>query len=152
MMPKTKLLKAKGVENVEVILNGMFSGGLVCGNGDGMRVLRAAGGSSGLQKLCEYANKQKFKVFAGVTLVKAGGIKNGESATDLSGSVIVSSVKNTLAPDIGQSEYSVNFIAASEIEKKTISLMNNAERLDVAGLCILDGGIGAYSDSSSGVL
>ena len=146
-----QLLKAKGVENVEVILNGMFSGGLVCGNGDGMRVLRAAGGSSGLQKLCEYANKQKFKVFAGVTLVKAGGIKNGESATDLSGSVIVSSVKNTLAPDIGQAEYSVNFIAASEIEKKTISLMNNAERLDVAGLCILDGGIGAYYDSSSGM-
>lgn len=144
------LLKSKGVENVEVILNGMFSGGLVT-DGDGeLRVLRSAGGTSGLQKLCDYADMQKFKVYAGVTLIKSGGVKSGRAATALSGKELSSSVKNMLAPDIGEAFYPAKLIASSDIEKKTVALMSNAERLPAAGLCILDGDLGTYSDASGG--
>lgn len=145
-----QLLKAKGVENVRIMLNGMFSGGLVRESGSSLRVLRSAGGTSGLQKLCEYAVKQKFKVFAGVSLIKTAGVKNGSGATDLAGNSLKSTVKNALAPDVGQAEYSVGLISADEIENATVSLMNDAERLPVTGLAVLDADIGTYSDSSCG--
>ncbi len=146
-----QLLKAKGVDSVEMILKGMFSGGLVCSGGDKLHVLRSAGGTLGLQRLYEYAEKQKFKVYAGVTLIKSGGVKSSDFAKDLNGNNIASSVNNPLFPEIGQKEYKVNMIAAKNIEKNTISLMNSAERLPITGLCILDGDIGTYSDSSSGL-
>ncbi len=146
-----QLLKAKGVDSVEMVLKGMFSGGFVCSGGDKLHVLRSAGGTSGLQRLYEYAEKQKFKVYAGVTLIKSGGVKSNDFAKDLYGNDITSTVKNPLFPEIGQKEYNVNVIAAENIEKNTISLMSSAERLPITGLCILDGDIGTYSDSSSGL-
>lgn len=144
-----QLLKAKGVENVTLVLNGIFSGGLVRTDGEALRVLRSAGGTSGLQRLYDYAAKQKFGVFAGVTLVKADGISGGNAAKGLNGKALSSSVKNSLAPYVGQASYSVELISADKIEKSTVTLMTDAEKLPISGLCLLDGDIGSYADYGS---
>lgn len=146
-----QLLKAKGIENAEIVLNGIFSGGLAYDGSSLMRVLRVAGGASGLQKLFDYAEKQKFTVFAGVNLVKSAGLKSNKTAKDANGDTVSSFVFNPIAPQIGQAKYAVDICSADSIEKNTVELMNGAERLSVSGLCILDGDIGSYSDSSSGM-
>ena len=145
-----QLLKAKGVENINVILGGMFSGGISRPNDDKIGVLRSAGGTSGLQKLYDYASKQKFKVYAGANLIKSAGVKNGDSAVSIGGGEIKSVIENPLGPEIGQNTYETSLISSDKIKKKTVSLMTKAEQLPITGLCIVDADTALYSDRASG--
>ncbi|MBR3974338.1 MAG: hypothetical protein IKJ88_00595 [Clostridia bacterium] len=142
------VLKAKGINNVNLIFNAMFSGGLNQQKASSAKILKTLGGNSGFEQLCEYAKKQRFNVFAGVNILTASDLSSSEKAKGLDGNKIKYSVSNPLAQQSGKSVYTLNVLAADYVEQNIIDLMNSTKNLDFAGFCINDAANLLYGDAS----
>ena len=138
------VIKAKGINSVNLILQGFFPGGLLQDSSSKAVPMKKTDGSKALEALCGYAAKQKFGVFAGVNILSADSSSN--AARTLSGKVLETSVVNPLAPYIGKASYVIKLLAADKIEQNVISLMDSARRLDITGYCINDAAKYAYAD------
>lgn len=145
------ILKAKGLNNVNVILNGMFTGGFAQTKAAKANIPKTLGGNNGLQTLSSYAEKQGYNVFAGVNIITAKTLAFYEQAESLLGEKIVFNVSNPVSSTVGKSTYTLDVLSADEIEKNIIVLMNNTKNLGVSGFCINDAAnmlFGDYSESS----
>ena len=65
------VLKAKGIDRANILLQGAFSGGLAGKTLSSLKSLRALGGEQTLKALCTYAQRQGFQLFAGVNMLSA---------------------------------------------------------------------------------
>ncbi len=145
------LLKAKNVNDIELVVSGAFSGGLVGNGNNSLNTAHGVGSAKALYNLCDYAKTQNFNIYMGVNLF---GIKNASSksaAADVSGKKQTATVKNPLAGQVGAESYTVNPLTANAIEKRLISIMNDAEKTDIPGFAVMDAGLENICDISSGM-
>ena len=142
------IFKAKGVNSVNLIFNAMFSGGLNQNKAAEAKILKTLGSGSGFEQLCEYAEKQRFNVFAGVNILTASDLSSSEKAKGLDGNKIKYSVSNPLSAQTGKDEYVLSVLSADKIEKNIIDLMNSTKNIDFAGFCINDAASLLYADAS----
>lgn len=142
------VVKAKGVNSVNLILQGFFDGGLLQDSSSRVSAMRKTGGSRALDSLCDYAQKQKFNVFAGLNILTASSA--GEAALTVTGEPVTAALVNPLAPYIGKTSYKLTFLASDRVERNVVSLMNSARGLEIAGFCINDAARYAYADRSRG--
>lgn len=140
------VIKAKGINNVNLILQGFFPGGLLQDSGDKAEPMKKNGGKKALNALCEYASKQKFSVYAGLNILTASS--DSEAARTLAGKPLNTSFANPLSPYIGKASYGMRLLAADKIEENVISLLNSAKSPGLSGFCINDAANYTYADRS----
>lgn len=142
------VFKAKGVNSVNLIFNAIFSGGFNQKKASDAKILKTLGGNNGFEKLCEYAKRQRFNVYAGVNILTAADLSASEKAKGLDGNRISYTLSSPLGDTVGKGEYTLDVLAADKIEKNIIDLMNSTKNLDFAGFCINDAANLLYGDSS----
>ncbi|MBQ6022358.1 MAG: hypothetical protein IJL25_05465 [Clostridia bacterium] len=139
------VLKAKGVTQLNLILEGALSGGLY--QAGGYSALRSAGGTKDLSDLCDYAAAQNFDVYAAVNLLAAGS--SFGAATDLAGEKQSRFIDNPLSPYISSAGKTRYLASADTVDSNTLRLLNRTKRLGVAGYAVTDAGFG-YADIGRG--
>lgn len=138
------VIKAKGVNSANIVLQGYFDGGMLQDASADVSAMNKTGGGRAFDALCDYALKQKFNVFAGLNILTAAS--DGDCALTLTGKPVSVSFRNPLSPYVGKSTYPLRFLSAAKIEKNVISLMNSARGLNISGFCINDAAKYAYAD------
>jgi hypothetical protein len=139
------VLKAKGVTELNLILEGALSGGLY--QAGGYSSLRSAGGKKDLSDLCDYAAAQNFDVYAAVNLLAAES--SFGAATDLAGEKQNRFIDNPLSPYISSAGKNRYLASADTVDSNTLRLLNRTKRLGVAGYAVNDAGVG-YADIGRG--
>lgn len=130
------ILKGKGINEINLILEGMFSGGLQQEKASSVSIPSAIGGQDEFEELCAYATSQKLNVFSGINLFSSSFAAS--SSKNISGSSSVFSVSNPLAPYIGESEYEMYHLSADDIEGNVSGFINRFGKTGGQGVCILD--------------
>ena len=139
------LLKAKGVNGINLVLNGIFADGLY--QTDRYSVLRSVGGKKQLNDLCDYAVAQNISVYAGVNLLMESAAAG--AAADLTGKKQKTSVENPLYPYV-QAKAKTRYLAsADEIENNIVSLLENTRRKQLTGFSVNDAAA-FYADHAFG--
>lgn len=139
------LLKAKGVNGMNLVLNGVFADGLY--QTDRYSVLRSAGGKKELRALCEYAVAQNISVYAGVNLLTESTAFR--AAADLTGKKQKTTVENPLYPYVLAKTKTRYLAAADEIENNIVTLLENTRKQQLSGFAINDSAA-FYADHASG--
>lgn len=140
------VLKGKGINSVNMIMQGAFPGGLMQNSSHKAKPLKKAGGKNAFDSMCEYAGKQQFKVFAGLNIL--GTSSNSQAALTLAGEKVTAETVNPLAPYVGKKSYETKLLARDRIEENVISLLDSARKLGVSGYCINDAARYSYGDYS----
>lgn len=138
------VLKAKGIDRLNLILNGLFEGGFYQNSGCSYKVSGTLGGSRALMQLCDYASSQNIGVFAGANLLFAG--KASRSATDLDGKKQQVFAENPLYPSVGDFGQLCYLADAPEIDRNSIRLLNKTKKYALAGYAVSDISFGNYND------
>lgn len=138
------LLKGKGVNNIELVLQGAFSGGLVQKNNSSLKVLSSLGGMKDLKSLCEYASSQQLNVFGGISFMSSAA--SNDSLKDLNGNIIEAETHTFVQNYDKKSllrykQFSVMSDTASEILKITSDT-------GLSGVCIVDSDKSAFTEKS----
>ena len=130
------LLRSKGVNDVSLILNGLFSGGLYQTDATGYSVLRSAGGKKALRTLCEYAASQSIAVYAGVNLLLESSALS--AACDLQGKKLTARVENPLSATLSAKVAKRYLTSADNIASHVIRLLDRTESLPLTGYAVND--------------
>ncbi len=143
------ILKGKGINDINLILEGMFTGGLSQKNASLLNVLSTLGGEKEFSDLCKYASSQKLNVFAGTNLFSSASTVS--PAKNINGEKNIFVRQNPLAPFVGEEEYEMTYLSSFAAEQTVSRFINKIEKLEVPGVCILDSGKlnGDYSSSRS---
>ena len=139
------LLKAKGVNDLNLVLNGTFSNGLY--QTDSYSVLRSAGGKKALKSLCGYAEAQKISVYAAVNLFTEAA--SSRAAADLYGKKQKTRIENPLYPYVSAASETRYLAAADQIERNVLSLLEGTAGLSLSGYAVSDA-CSLYADQGSG--
>lgn len=141
------ILKGKGINDINLILEGMFTGGLSQKNASLVNVLSELGGEKEFSELCKYASSQGFNVFAGTNLFSSASAVS--PAKNIDGDKNIFARKNPLAPYIGAEEYEMISLSSSAVEQTVSRFINKTDKLKIPGVCILDSGRVSGDFSSS---
>ncbi len=142
------VLKAKGVNRANLLLQGAMSGGLAQNAPSAMRPLSFLGGSDDLERLCDFAAKQSFDLYVGVNMVTA---EKKDAAFGIDGTRLAASVKNPLFPEYGNRNFARYLLRADRIERGVLRLLYAAEKYNVPGICVNDAARHSYEDVAAGM-
>lgn len=140
------ILKGKGINNINMILEGAFSGGIKEDASSKIRISPALGSKDDLKELLSYASTQKMRVYAGVNLLTADGFVNGIKG--ISGEKSEYIVKNELFPYIGEESFTLSYLGVNELSKSTKNAVSLLSEYDFSGLCLLDSSDAASAELS----
>lgn len=129
-------LKSKGVNNIELILEGAFSGGMRQKNNSSLKAVSAAGGSRDLNSLCEYAASQQINVFGGVNFsssVSKNNVLKGLDSDNLS-NVFTDSVISGKRPE----DVELYYKNASVHSNMSENILKLTEKTGIDGICVFD--------------
>lgn len=141
------LLKGKGVNNIELILEGAFSGGLEQKNNLSLRPLSSCGGFNDINSLCEYASSQQINVYGGLNF--SSSASKSSSIKNISGDRISTEIANTVYSSCegdGRLLYYKDYDRLSGMSSNAIRL---TEKTGLDGICVTDSEISAFYASSS---
>lgn len=133
------ILKGKGVNEINLILEGMFSGGYSQKNASGAALPGMLGGKKEFNELRNYAVSQNLKVFAGINLFSSAS--GADAAKTITAEDNVISYSNPLAPYVGDASYELTVTGNSRIERNVSGFIKKAERFGINGVCLLDGNV-----------
>ncbi|MBQ7639158.1 MAG: hypothetical protein IJS90_09690, partial [Clostridia bacterium] len=142
------VLKAKGVNSINLILDGFFENGLYSFDSGGVSVPGALGGMKALGGLCSYASTQSIDVYAGIDLLRTGS--KLRAASSISGEAQKTYCSNPLSPYIGGEGKYQYLISPVYIEKNVIGFMNSLKKTGVSGYASGSDGI-IYPDYKTGI-
>lgn len=143
------ILKGKGVNEINLILEGMFSGGYTQKNASGVTLPGMLGGKNDFFALKDYAASQGLNIFSGINLFSSAS--RGNCAKAIDGAAIVTVNENPLAPYVGASSYELSAKNNSRIERNVSGFIKKAKRYGIDGVCLLDGNTvrGDFSSENS---
>lgn len=140
------LLKSKGINNVNMILEGAFSEGVADDAFDGIRVSSHVGSKKDLNALLTYATTQKLKVYAGINFLTANGFAGfAKNISDSKNEVVVS---NELYPYIGEKSFSLSFIEGDRLSSSVNNTVRLISEYSFYGVNIIDSGNAVFGDCS----
>ncbi len=142
------LLKAKGVNKINFILNGAFSQGLYQTGGDSFRTALGLGGRKGLSQLCAAAAAQDIDVYAGVNLLSVAD--SGGAALQPNGKKLSSHIENPLGAYVASSRRQQYAASPEGLDENTVNLLKKTEKLSVSGYAVNDTGSGLHADLRAG--
>ena len=135
-------LRAKGLNKVNLVLNGFLSGGLEKNAASAARFCSAAGDRRSLDSLCDYAEKQGYDIYLAKDLLTAA---SGVALRDLAGKKRTFAADNPFLP-VGREVYARRFVSWTEIPDHASSFLNAMEQSGVTGFALSDLNKGLCAD------
>lgn len=129
------ILKGKGVNEINIILEGFMKNGFDAKNGS-VDISSAVGRNKDLDELSSYAARQQLKLFLGSAILtdSAGTAK----AKNIFGENVSYSAENPLFPYIGTDEFLRKYMSASDISAAFSDILVFLDKENISGLCITD--------------
>jgi len=142
------VLKAKGVNSINLILDGAFGKGIY-ETSSKLSFSGRLGGKKDFAALSRYASTQSINVYAGIDILYTDS--KTQAALSLTGDRLSAFIENPLSPYIGNEGSGTNFVSADKIEKKVISVMNTLKNSGITGYALGAEDKSVYADYKSGV-
>ncbi len=129
------ILKGKGINEINLILEGFMKNGLdsTAGCTD---ISKNAGKNKEFNDLTSYASKQQLKLFLGVNLLTDS--KGSSAVKSISGDNAQYLLKNPLAPYIGISDFSRKYSSYSKVSSAFSDVLSFLDKESINGLYISD--------------
>ena len=140
------LLRAKGIEKVNLSLNGFLSGGLMNHSASSVSMLSSAGTGRQLDSLCDYAVKQGYDIYLGCDLLTAGSALS--VSRDLSGKKRSYTELNPFA-GVGSAQYLKKYVGWSAIPENASGFLTAMEDTGFTGFTLCDLYRGVSADYTS---
>lgn len=140
-----KVLKGKGINSINLVLEGFLTGGLRQKNISSVTVPSKLGGNEALKGLCEFAETQEINVFTGVNIVSS----DSYAAKTIDGEKSQIEIYNPLYSEKGEEKYILNNTRAGHINSDISAFLNNMTGSAKGGFCVTDAGMKLYSDYTS---
>lgn len=137
------MLRAKGVNKVNLLLDGFLTGGLEKNGASASRIASCEGGTAALASLCDYAEKQGYDVYLGKDLLTAD--RGGNALRDLAGKKRTFTEENSY-PSVGSASYARKLVSWTEIPKNASAFLNAMEKTGVSGFALTDLNAGLCAD------
>jgi len=139
------LLKAKGINSLNLCYSGALSGGTGQSNLKSSNILGKLGSKSKIEELYTYMSTQEFGLFFDINMLT---MDSGSRARNITDDKIKVEINNPLYKYFEPKTISRNLIKSSEIEDNIISFMTDMRDMPFTGYCINDAGSILYSDFS----
>ena len=137
------LLKAKGVNNVYLRYNGMYSNANNGSHSDFDSFKKSLGSKSAFKDLYSYLGSQKFSLFIDTDILTYnGGILSALS-------IDKRTIKNNTVYPFPYSTASQTFLKMSQVENTVERILADSEKVSFDGYCLNDAGKYIYSDYSA---
>lgn len=143
------VLKAKGVNSINLILDGVFEDGLYKTDSSSVAFLSSLGGKKAMRDLCSYASTQSIDIYAGLNILYTAS--KSKAATSISGEPQSVTAENPLSPYIGGDGKELYLLSADRIESSVISAMNGLKNYSIAGYALGSEKKIIYPDCKNGV-
>lgn len=140
------ILKAKGINEINMILEGFFKGGIT-DDADSLKNPSIVGNKNDISELVAYSEKQQLNVFIGVNVFTSSD--SSDSVKSIDGNKKTQQIKNYLAPIFGQDSFVRYHRKITELSPQFSELLNYVDNTGVGGIAILDSDISCVSDYSS---
>ncbi len=141
------LLKAKGINDLNLCYDGAFTGGTEQSNIKNAKLANSLGSKEKLEELYSYMSAQEFGLFFDVNILSAS---SGAKAKNIRGNKTVAEIKNPLYNYWGQNATLKNLAKSKKIEDNIVSFISKSKKMQFTGYCINDAGSILYSDFSGG--
>ena len=138
-------LRAKGLDRVNLVLNGFLTGGSMKNAAAASRLSSASGSRKALGSLCEYAGKQGYAVYLAKDLLTAA---RGTALRDLTGKKKTFTANNPF-PSAGKESYEERFVSWSEVNENAAAFLSAMEKTGATGFALSDLGTGLCGDYAS---
>ena len=129
------LLRAKGIEKVNLSLNGFLSGGLMSHSAASVSMLSSAGTGRQRDSLCDYAVKQGYDIYLGCDLLTAGSAS--AVSRDLSGKKRSFTEDNPFA-GVGSAQYLKKYVGWSAVPENASGFLTAMEDTGFTGFTLSD--------------
>ena len=140
------ILKGKGINEVNMVLSGMFGNGLQSSAEDNLKLHSALGSKKDISELLSYASSQKLKVFAEINLISSAA--SVYSLKGINEEYKIVEYTNPLSPYVGEEFYSLKNISSEGIDKATNNILSFVDKMNFAGISIADTGNSCYEAPS----
>ncbi|NCC86602.1 MAG: hypothetical protein EOM05_01875 [Clostridia bacterium] len=137
------LLKAKGINSLNLCYSGALSGGTDQSNLKNADVSSKLGSNTKLEELYDYMSTQEFGLFFDVNMLT---MNSGSRANNITDDKIKIEIDNSLYKYLEPKTTSRNLVKSSEIEENVLSFMKRMQDMPFTGYCINDAGYILYSD------
>ena len=140
------ILKGKGVNEINMILEGFFKGGISEKSGV-LKNPSIVGNEKDLRELVSYAAKQQLNVFVGVNVLTTG--QKSETVKSVFGENKPVTVKNELAPYFGAEKIERYHRSFSGLSTQFSAVLKYIDNNNINGVAVLDSDVSCVSDYSS---
>ena len=141
------ILKGKGINNVNMVLSGLFGKGLQSSAENGLKLSAALGSRSDISELLSYASSQKLNVFAETNLISSAA--SVYSQKGINEEYKTEEYVNPLSPYIGEDVFTLRNISAAGISKGTNNILSFADKFAFSGFAIADTDKSCYEAAES---
>lgn len=139
----TQLLKAKGINDLNILYRGALTKGLGQSNIKDSSLIGKLGSRTELKELLQYAATQEFKMFLDTNILL---MKGGSSAKDLRNKNSKIEVVNPLNKFFSPNSYGRYLVTPQKLEKNVNNFLTDMREIPFSGYCISDAGSILYSD------
>ena len=140
------VLKAKGINALNLRFDGAFSGGLRQKNVGSAKFDSKLGSNKDYESLKNYLGTQGFNLYFTLNILTSNS--GGKKAAGVLDKNVHVSVKSGMEKYIGVSEFEFKGLASENLTSNIVSFMNKMKDHDVAGYCLDDAGSVLFSDFS----
>ncbi len=131
-------LKGKGINEINLILEGIFSGGLKQKNASSVRISSAVGNSDDLNSLISYSSSQQFRVFPSISLFSS--VSSGLASKNISGKKNTFTVENDLSPYVGDESWQRSVLSSAAASLTIADFLNFSVKKGFKDICVEDAG------------
>ena len=144
-----ELLKAKGINSLNLRYRGIFSDGLGQANLKNANFIRNLGSQSDLKALNDYMTTQEFGLFFDINMLT---MDSGSRAKDIKNDKIRMTFPNSLEKYLEPASYKKNLVKPESLEKNVVSFLTEIKDFPNTGISINDAGSILYSDFSGDLI
>ena len=141
------LLKGKGINEINAVLSGVFTGGLSASAAGSLRLISALGSKNDLRTLLNFSQSQNFNVFAETNLLSAESSLYCEKG--VSGDYKITDRINPLSPYIGDEGFTMKHLGIRGLVKGTNNILGFVGKNSFSGVAVADSAVSCYEDGGS---
>lgn len=130
------ILKSKGINNINMILEGFFRKGLSADSSSAVYLSSASGSKADLNELLNFASTQSLRVYAGIDLLTSSSVFGASKG--ITGDKAELIRENDLAPYVGDASIKSYYVGSSALRKGTRNIISLMEKFPFTGISILD--------------
>lgn len=141
------ILKSKGINNINMILEGAFAEGISEDASDGIRLSSHMSSKKDLNSLLSYADAQQLRVYAGINFLTSDNIF--ASSKSITGEKKQFTLQNELYSYVGKENFSSSYISGDKLSSATVNTVELLTDFSFIGVNLLDSADAVFGDALS---